>query len=138
MRHLVASLGLLLMLAGPVRAGELDADFGAKAPPAVVKPSVDPPPVTVAATELDAEAPTQSCFFRGGFGWGGYRGWGGLGWGGLGWGGLGWGGLGWGGLGWGGYGWGGYGGGWGYGYMPVVSYSSAYFGGGWGGLWGCW
>lgn len=125
MRRIIACLGLLLLLSGPVRAGELDDDFAAKVPPAVAKVTAeDGPAISVAATELDAESPAQSFFF--GRRWG----WGGLGWGGLGWGG------------WGGYGCGGWGG---WGWSPVV-YSTAFVSpglgwgyGGWGyGGWGCW
>lgn len=131
-----ASVLLAVLLATPgLRAGELDDEFGPRAtavatandaaPSAVVRPGV------VRSSELDAEAPAQSCLF-GGFGFGRGFGWGG-GYGLGGWGGYGirmcgfggWGGYG---LGWGG-GWGGYGLGMGYG-----GYGLGYGGLGYGGL----
>src|SRR5512143_763321 len=120
----IAYLAVALFAGAPLRASELDADFGAATPaaPAATLKAISPAAAATAPlpapirddrtdvgkeSELDAESPAQSCFFfRRGLGWGGY----GLGWGGgygLGWGdyGLGWGGYG---LGWGGWG-GGYG-----------------------------
>ena len=93
-------------------AGELDAEYGAKAKATVVAPASSKP-----SSELDSESPTQACCFKRwlcgyrGYGYGGY-GYGGFG-GGFGYGGFGgYGGYG-GGFGYGGFG--GYGGGFGYG-----------------------
>src|SRR5689334_17595320 len=104
----ISCLAVLLLAGLPLRAGELDAEFGGGAIPASVASLVTLTPDYAPsssllllnpadrpagqASELDAESPAQSCF-----------GWRGLGLGGFGWGrGLG--------LGWGG-GWGGWGGG---------------------------
>ena len=132
----ISCLAVALIAGAPLWAGEVDAEFRGKAPPApaavrdLVRPlNAAPAPLPLPASdaradavkgsELDNEAPAQS--WRGGWGrgWGGGRGgWGWRGgWGrggrggwGRGWGG-GWGGWGWGGgwpVGWGGWDWGGY------------------------------
>ena len=126
-----------LFAGASLRAGELDAEFGTKAPAtapmALGAEAAGPIPMLALktpdggkASELDNENPAQSwghCGWGRGFGWGGFgRGFGG--WGG------GWGGF-------GGYGgWGGYGGygGCGFlpgpvGYWPFLGYASR---------WGCW
>lgn len=129
---------LLCLAASPALAGELDAEYGSRAP------GKAPGPVAAAAVansdnalpaagnELDAEAPAQAWrrfggFYRGWGGFGGFRGLGGFGgWGfgrpfyGGGWGlGLGWGGYRGFGFGLGGFG---YGGGWGYGWPGGYGY----------------
>jgi hypothetical protein len=139
-------LAALLLVAAPLRAGELDSEFGPRgtAPrdeptasatrvASTATPNVDRAAPTLAAgrSELDTEKPAQAWHHWGGWGWGhrgfGWGGWGGWGWGrgfglglglgyGLGFGGLGYGGLGYGGLGYGGLGWGGLYRPWGYGY----------------------
>jgi hypothetical protein len=108
----VIGVAALLLVAGPLMAGELDREFAGK----VDKPTVTVPEAVAQAAakagELDDESPTQAR--RRGYGWGG---WGYGGWG------RGWGGWGYGGWGRGfGYGWGGYGHGW-RGYYPRYSFS---------------
>ena len=142
----IACMAVFLLARTPLRAGELDAEFGAKAPmaasaaPKAINPAeATQTPLVVLnrvdgtdagkGSELDAEVPAQAWRHWGwgygrGFGWGGWGYGRGFGWGGWGYGrGYGWGGWGgWGGypLGWGGYGlgWGGWGG-WG-GYSPLL------------------
>jgi hypothetical protein len=134
-------LGLILAaswlaMSTVARAGELDAEYGAK-----TKVTITTPTVSKASSELDAESPTQTCCFKrrfccyrygyGGYGYGGY---GGLGYGGYGGYGGGFsgsgGGFGGGGFG-GGFGGGGYGGGFGGG--GYGGYGGG-FGGGYGGM----
>ncbi|MBV8269392.1 MAG: hypothetical protein JO252_23970 [Planctomycetaceae bacterium] len=132
----IACMAVFLLARVPLRAGELDAEFGAKAPnipsaaPKIINPAdAAQTPLVVLnradgtdagkRSELDAEAPAQAWRHCGwgygrGFGWGGWGYGRGFGWGGWGGYGPGWGGWG----GWGGYGpgwgrWGGYGPGWG-------------------------
>ncbi|MBV8609038.1 MAG: hypothetical protein JO034_16470, partial [Singulisphaera sp.] len=114
----IACMAVFLLARVPLRAGELDAEFGAKAPnvpsaaPKIINPAdAAQTPLVVLnradgtdagkRSELDAEAPAQAWRHCGwgygrGFGWGGWGYGRGFGWGG--WGGSG----GWGG--WGGYG----------------------------------
>ncbi len=147
----ILSLAALLLAGTTVRAGELDEEFGTKAPasPAVAlkvaspadagaAPTVarteDIKPDTAKASELDDETPTQSCFFRR-FGWGGF-GYRGFGYGGFGYRGFGYGGYGYRGFGFGrglGYGFGnGLGFGLGYGLVRGFGYGGLGYGG-WGG-----
>src|SRR5512135_3446939 len=122
----IACLAVALFAGAPLRASELDADFGAATPaaPAATLKAISPAAAATAPlpapirddrtdvgkeSELDAESPAQSCFFfRRGLGWGGY-----------------------------GLGWGGGCGGWGGGYGPWLACSSPSFGFGYspGGYW---
>ena len=156
-RH-VACLAMAMLAGIPLRAGELDKEFGDQTPTVpAVRPSVsktatfrsaplvasngDVKTGELKSSELDTEMPTQA--WRRGFGYGGFGrgfGYGGYGYGGfgrgfslsIGYGGLGYG-LGYGGLGYGGYGYGGLGyGGLGYG---GLGYGYGGYGGlGYGGL----
>ncbi|HEU5117239.1 MAG TPA: hypothetical protein VFT74_11290 [Isosphaeraceae bacterium] len=152
MSRFIGCLALALLAAAPAAAGELDKEFGPKAPnsPAVAKDDLQTTlPATSStadrtASELDAETPTQACGWRRGFGFGGFGGfglgYGRLGYGGLGYGGFGYGGLGYGGLGYGGFGYGGLGG-FGLGYGGLGYGLGGFYGGyrtcGYGG-WGYW
>ena len=126
-RHF-ACLAMALLAGIPLRAGELDTEFGGQTPPVPAVTPVtsrtatyesapllaatrDVKPGALKASELDEEMPSQA--WRRGFGYGGFGrgiGYGGFGrgfglsfgYGGLGYGGLGYGGLGYGGLGYGG------------------------------------
>jgi hypothetical protein len=108
MARLIGCLSVVLLAAMPLRAGELDREFGPEAVPAsaVAPESLATTLITdiPLAGELDAESPTQAWGWghgrRFGFGIGWGRPWGGWGWGG-GWGSIGWGRP------WGGWGWGG-------------------------------
>jgi hypothetical protein len=129
----IACVAVALFVGATLRAGELDGEFGPKAPVAPAKDlamqagaavAMVPAPSGMAhrkvGSELDQELPSQS-WRRGSWGWGWHGGWRGWGWGG-------WRVHGWG-WGWRGWGWGYPAWGWGY---PVY--------GGWGyPVWaGCW
>lgn len=133
MLRYITCLAATVFIGAPLWAGELDGEFGTKAPATATGKQVSkatPATAAVLATlaidagvgakgsELDGETPTQAG--RGYRGWGGWgRGWG-HGWG------RGW--YGWGHHwhhGWRGYGWAGYG--WrGYRYLPYFSYYPSY------------
>jgi hypothetical protein len=130
MLRLIACGLFVTALVGVTRAGELDRETG----PALFGPAQSDPTTVTGGSELDNESPSQSHYWRGGWGrWYGP----GYGWGG------------WGGWGWGGYypfrvsvgwGWGGYPGYWGWGYPGFYGYPGWYAGfypaywggGGWG------
>lgn len=99
----IAILAVVLFVAGPSLADELDAEFGAKKVASAPSLKLPSNPIDHAAkssaSELDKEAPAQARRCGWGGGWGGGWGWGWRG---------GWGGW----CGWRG-GWGGWGGGWG-------------------------